>query len=402
MIIPSKRTKELRYAIRDVLIPAKKLEKKGKKIYYFNIGDPNKFDFDTPDYLKEELIRIIKEEKTGHYGDSEGEIKLRESIVERENKKNRISINTDDVIITHGISEGIEILLSSIIEPGRGDEILIGGPAYPVYVEMTKFLGGIPVTYRCIEENGWEPDIEDLRKKVSKKTKAIVVVNPNNPTGSVFGKEILKEIVKIADENGTLLIGDEIYDQLIFGKKEHHGLASLSKNTPSIIFNGFSKSYLIPGWRIGYMYFNDPSGSLNELKEAVLQRARLRLSCATPLMKACAIAYRGPQNHIKEINRKLRERAEFAYKRLNEINRISTQKPEGAFYIFPRVDIKGKWKSDKEFCLELLNETGVLFPPGSGFDETYGHGHFRSIILPPLEIMEEAFDKVDEFMKNAG
>jgi len=398
MIIPSKRSRDIEYAIRDVLVPAKRAEKKGKKIYYFNIGDPNKFDFETPEFMRKEMIRLMKKEKAGYYGDSQGDEELRETIVKRESRKNNLRLTHDDVVITQGISEGINFLLGTLIEPGRGDEILMAGPAYPIYIQLSKFFGGVPVTYRSDEENRWDPDIEDLERKISEKTKAIVVINPNNPTGAVFSKESLKRIVKIAEEKELLLVTDEIYDQLIFSGKNSPGLASLAKNVSVIGLNGFSKSYLIPGWRMGYMYFHDPQEILGELKNSILKEARLRLSPSTPVMKACRVAYTGPQDHVKETNKKLKRRADFAYKRLNEIDGISTQKPEGAFYIFPKVDLGDRWKNDKEFCLDLIKNTGVVFPYGSGFDEKYGKGHFRSVILPPIEMMEEAFNKVDEFM----
>ncbi len=398
MIKPSQRSKDIEYAIRDVIGPAKKVEKEGKKVYYFNIGDPNKFDFKTPEFMREEMIRIMKEEKAGYYGDSQGEEQLRRAISERENKKNNLELTSDDVVVTQGISEGINFLLGTLIEPGRGDEILMAGPAYPIYIQLSRFFGGVPVTYRSDEENKWSPDIEDLERKITEKTKAIVVINPNNPTGAVFSKESLKKIVKIAEEKQLLLITDEIYDQLIFSGKDSPGLASLAKNVSVIGLNGFSKSYLIPGWRMGYMYFHDPQGILGDFKNSILKEARLRLSPSTPIMKACKVAYSGSQNHVKETNRKLKRRAEFAYKRLNEIEGISAQKPEGAFYIFPKVYLGDRWKTDKEFCLDLIKEKGVVFPYGSGFDEKYGKGHFRSVILPPVEIMEEAFDKLDNFM----
>ncbi|MBD3155253.1 MAG: aminotransferase class I/II-fold pyridoxal phosphate-dependent enzyme [Candidatus Aenigmarchaeota archaeon] len=401
MLIPSQRSRDIEYAIRDVVIPAKEIEKKGKKVYYFNIGDPNKFDFDTPDFLKKEMIKIMKEGKSGYYGDSQGDEELREAIAKRENKKNKLDLRIDDIVVTQGISEGINFLLGTLIEPEKGDEILIGGPSYPIYIQLSRFFGGVPVTYRLDEENKWGSDIEDLESKITERTKAIVVINPNNPTGAVFSENSLKRIVRIAEEREIVLITDEIYDQLIFSSKDSPGLASLTKNVSVIGLNGFSKSYLVPGWRMGYMYFHDPRGILVDFKQSILKEARLRLSPSTPIMKACKVAYSGPQNHIKETNKKLKRRADFAYKRLNEIDGITTQKPEGAFYIFPKVDLGDRWKNDKEFCLDLIKNTGVVFPYGSGFDEKYGKDHFRSVILPPIEMMEEAFGKVDDFMEKS-
>jgi aspartate/methionine/tyrosine aminotransferase len=395
---PSSRSRNLQSPIRDIVITAKKVQAKGKKVYYFNIGDPNKFDFDTPEYLKEELKKVING-KSGFYSDSQGDEELIQAVVERENKKNNLNLTRDDVLITEGISEGLIFLFGALIESGRGDEILLPGPSYPPYIEWIKFLGGKPVSYRKVEENGWNPDVDDLRKKVNKKTKAIVIINPNNPTGTVDDKSTIKEMIDIAAENDLPLISDEIYDQLIFGKTEHVGVSSLAKDVSVIGLNGYSKAYLITGWRVGYMFFYDPLNKLGELKEAIFSEARQRLSACTPIMKACVVAFRGPQDHIKDMNNKLKERADFAYKRLNEIEGIKTQKPEGAFYIFPRVDLNGRWKTDKEFCLDVLENTGLVLTYGSGFDPVYGKDHFRSVILPPIDMMEEAFSKLEDFMK---
>lgn len=395
---PSLRSKNLQSPIRDIVALAKKLQAGGKRIYYFNIGDPNKFDFDTPDYLKEELIRVVKD-RAGHYSNSRGDETLIKAIVERENKKNELNVTENDVLITEGISEGLMFLFGALIEQGRGDEIILPGPAYPPYLEWIKFFGGTPVGYQNVEDNGWEPDVDDLRKKISEKTRAIVIINPNNPTGAVYDKSTLKEMIDVASENNILLISDEIYDKLIFGKTEHVGVSSLAKDVSVIGLNGFSKVYLVPGWRSGYMFFHDPEDKLTELKNAIIMEARQRLSACTPIMKACAVAFKGPQDHIQEMNKKLKKRAMFAYKRLNEIDGIRTQKPEGAFYIFPSVDLNGKWKSDKEFCLDVLNNIGLALPHGSGFDPVYGKNHFRSVILPPVDMMEEAFSKLEEFMK---
>ena len=395
---PSTRSKNLKSPIRDIVEIAKRLKTKGMKIYNFNIGDPNKFDFDTPDYLKEEMIKVV-EDKSGFYSDSRGDEALIESIVKRENKKNHINLTNGDVIATEGISEGLIFLFGVLIEEGRGDEILVPGPTYPPYLEWVKFLGGKPVAYRCIEEEGWIPDTDDLKKKINKKTTSMVIINPNNPTGAVTEKSVLEEMINIAVENNLQIISDEIYDQLIFGETKYFGVSSLAKDVPVIGVNGFSKAYLVPGWRCGYIFFHDPLKKINELKEAILQTARQRLCACTPVMKACSVAFSGPQNHIKVMNEKLKKRADFAYKRLNEIDGISTQKPEGAFYVFPKVEMRGKWKGDEEFCKDVLNNTGIVLPYGSGFGEEYGKDHFRSVILPPVEIMEEAFDKLDNFMK---
>ena len=399
MLRVSPNAKNFRSPIRDILKVAKELEAKGKEIYPFNIGDPNKFDFDTPQYLKDELIKLMKD-KAGNYSTSTGDEELIDSLVKRENEKNKTNLTKDDVVVTQGISEGLIFLFSSVLE-GKGGDILLPGPSYPPYLQWIKFFGGNAVGYKTDEENDWQPDIDDIRKKITEKTELLVVINPNNPTGAVYDKSTLKKVVDIAGENKLVLVSDEIYDQLIFGDIEHVGLSSLAKDIPLVGLNGFSKAYLMPGWRIGYIYFHNPSGELKELKAGIKSEATQRLSACTPIMRACAKAYTGSQDHIKELNKKLKERAEFAFDRFNEMNRISAVKPKGAFYIFPKVDLKGKWKNDEEFCVDVLNNTGIVFPYGSGFDPVYGKDHFRSVILPPIEMMAEAFDKMEKFMKKS-
>ncbi|MCS7135389.1 MAG: aminotransferase class I/II-fold pyridoxal phosphate-dependent enzyme [Candidatus Aenigmarchaeota archaeon] len=379
--------------IRDLMKLAKEVAKE-KKIYNFNIGDPNKFDFDTPDHLKQALIDVAKT-KSAHYSDSEGEMELIEAILAREVNKNKARIQREDILITQGISEALFFLFAASIT-SKKDEVLLPEPTYPPYINIVSFFGGKIKTYRLIEENGWEPDVEDLKKQVTKNTKFIVVINPNNPTGAVYKEKILKEIVDISAKENIPIISDEIYDEIVFGDIKHVGMASIAKDSPLITLNGFSKSYLVPGWRIGYIYFQNFKDE--NFKEVIFSLARARLSASTPLMKACSKAYLN-QNHIKEMNKKLKERAEYAYKRFNEIIGITSTKPIGAFYIFPKVEIGKTWKSDEEFCIDLLKNTGIIFPYGSGFGKKYGKNHFRSIILPPIEMMEEALQKLEDFMR---
>jgi alanine-synthesizing transaminase len=215
----------------------------------------------------------------------------------------------------------------------------------------------------------------------------------------LYSKEVLKEILDIAAEHGFMVISDEIYDDLTFDGKQH-ATASLAKDVPIITFNGFSKVYLMPGWRVGYTMFKH-QGELDEIQDAFMRIARSRLCANSVCQEACIQALRGPQGHIMEVNDKLRKRRDFSYKRLNEIEGISTARPDGAFYIFPKVEAmeKGVWKTDKEFVLDLLNEAHVLVVNGSGFCATYGVGHFRAVILPPMETLEKAFDAMEIFMK---
>lgn len=395
MFKATERTRTIEYAIRDVLAFAKKIEKQGKKIIYLNIGDPCKYDFDTPKYIKNALVKAV-EEGNNWYAPSEGLLELREAICEKEERVNGVKIQAEDVIVTQGISEGIQMLMAATVD--SGDEILVPGPTYPPYMSYVKFFGGKPISYETVEENGWQPNIDDLKRKISRRTRAIVIINPNNPTGALYDEKAVRKIIDLAGEHNLLLISDEIYDRLVF-KKGFVSAAHIAKDVPVIGMNGFSKTYLMTGWRLGYMYFYDPGEKLTELKECVAKETRIRLSASTPVQKAGAAALKGPQHHIKEMVEKLQRRRDYAVKRLNKTEGISCAKPEGAFYVFPKViGVGSRWKTDGDFARQLVEKTGVLIVHGSGFDETYGSGHFRAVILPPVETLETAFDNVEKFM----
>jgi alanine-synthesizing transaminase len=390
------RGKNIEYAIRDVICHTEQLIKDGKKIYYLNIGDPAAFDFTVPAHVKEALCKAVQGDGN-HYSPSEGILELRQAVARKEKRVNKVDITPKDVLITEGISEGIEMILAALVE--KGDEILFPGPTYPPYISYTKFFDGTPVAYETVEKEGWQPNIDDLRKKISKKTRALVITNPNNPTGAVYGKKMVKEMLDVAAENDLLVLSDEIYDQITYSQ-EFFSAAHLAKDVPVVGFNGFSKAYQMTGWRLGYMYFKGQHGELDELRTAVEKQCRIRLCANTPVQKAGAAALDGPQDHIKDVVEKLRQRRDYAWKRLNEIEGISCTKPEGAFYIFPKIHGVGKrWKTDMQFVVELLRETGVLIVNGSGFDPVYGAGHARVVFLPPIEMLEQAFNEIERFMK---
>lgn len=395
MFQATERVRTIKYAIRDVLVQAKQLERKGKKIIYLNIGDPAKFDFDTPDHVKQALTKAV-EEGANWYAPSEGLPELREAICEKEKKVNGVLIQQDDVVVTHGISEGIQMVMAAIVE--NGDEVLVPGPTYPPYISYVKFFGGKPVAYETAEENGWQPNVDDLRAKITEKTRAILVINPNNPCGALYNEKVVREIADLAGEHDLLIISDEIYDRIVYSEK-FVSTSRIAEDVPVVGLNGFSKTYVMTGWRLGYIYFHDSNGGLSELEECIKKEARVRLSANTPVQKAGVAALKGPQGHISQLVEKLRQRRDYACKRLNAIVGISCVKPEGAFYIFPKVEAVGsKWKSDAEFVYDFLEEAGVLFVHGSGFEPTYGYGHFRSVVLPPIETLEAAFNLLEQFM----
>jgi alanine-synthesizing transaminase len=392
----TERVKTIEYAIRDIIVHAKEVAKTGKKIFYLNIGDPVAFDFHTPLHVRQALCKAV-EEGANNYSPSEGLPELRQAVAEKERRINSVSISAEDVIVTSGISEGIQMVMAALID--EGDEILLPGPAYPPYISYAKFFGGKPVTYETVEENGWQPNIDDLRRKISKKTRAVAIINPNNPCGALYGETIVKQIIDLAGEHDLLVLSDEIYDQITYTEK-FVSTAHIAKDVPVVGLNGFSKVHLMTGWRLGYLYFHDQRNQLSELKQCVEKEARIRICANTPVQKAGVAALNGPQDHVKDLVKRLRQRRDYAWKRLNEIEGLSCAKPEGAFYVFPKIHAVGsKWKTDMEFTLDLLKETGVLFVHGSGFDPSYGAGHIRGVFLPPVETLEQALNKVERFMK---
>jgi len=393
----TKRTMGISYAIRDMLLPARELEKQGHEIIKLHIGDPNKFDFETPKHVRDALCAAVEKCDNG-YEESEGNVELRKALIEKERVQNDLHVGLDDVIITNGVTESIQMICAATID--AGDEALVPGPSYSSYLEFPKFFGGKAVTYRTIEEEGWQPDIDDLRRKITPRTKFIAVINPNNPTGAVYSPKMLKQIADLAGEYDLFLISDEIYDLMTF-EGEHHSPATLAKDVPVILVNGFSKVDLLPGWRLGYSVFHDQNGRLNEIKEAVQKQLRLRLSANAPCQMAVIEALNHPKDHLEGMRQKLKARGEFAYKRINEIPGLSCTMPQAAFYMFPKIE-SDHWKTDKEFVLDVLHNCHVLVVPGSGFCPEYGKDHFRMVFLPNIDILGKAFDSIESFMrKNA-
>ncbi len=396
--IITNRTKTIQYAIRDVVVTAKQLEATGKKITYLNIGDPIVYDFETPSFMIDAFCAAAQKGYNG-YSASAGIPAFREAVVEKENRINHVTINASDVVATAGISEGIQMMMAALVHPGS--EVLVPGPTYPPYIAFVRFFDGTALTYRCNEEAGWQPDIDDIRAKITDKTAAIVLINPNNPTGSVYSEKTVKAFINLAGEFGIPLISDEVYDRLIYDQASK-STASLAKDVPVIGFNGLSKVYLVPGWRIGYMYFHHPNHELDDLKEHILKQARIRICTNAPAQHAAVVALRESDNYLKDVIVRLQQRRDLVVKRLNEIQGISTSKPEGAFYIFPKIELGNRWATDEAFVMELLNKTGVLVVHGSGFDPIHGAGHFRLVFLAPPPTLNSAMDAIQQFVEKGS
>ena len=386
----SKKVMGVEYAIRDIVLAARKVEQSGMTVDYLNIGDPVQFGFQPPDNVKQALIDSINKGEN-YYSTSEGLLELREEIAKKENLKG-LSITADDVLITNGVSEGLDMVISSIVE--EGDEVLLPGPYYPPYASYVRLHGGIPVEF-SVDLNNSTPDLDDIKSKITSKTVAICLISPNNPTGVVFNENALKELVDIANEHNLYIICDEIYDQIIFDDK-FVGIGKVAGDSPVIILNGFSKVHLMSGWRIGYIAFNQ-SPQLESIREHLPKLARVRIATSLPVQHAALESLRGPQNYINDFVSEMKKHRDLVVKRLNEMPGLSCPNPKGAFYAFPKIE-DNRFGNDKEFVTKLLESKGVLTVHGSGFGEQYGTGHFRLVYLPSLEILDSAMNKIEEFV----
>ncbi len=400
------RTKKIDYAIREVVVPARKLKLQGHEVLHLNIGDPNAYDFDTPEYVKNAFIEAVKT-RHSYYADSEGVPAVREAVAERERKFKGLKISAEDVLPTSGASEAVSFLLGSLV--GKNSSLLMPGPSYPLYISLTNYFGGKTVEYKCDEKNGWNPDVDDIQSKINKDTNALLVINPNNPTGAVYDRETLKAIADIAADKNILVISDEIYDMMSFGKP-FYSIASLNENGNYVCLGGLSKVYLAPGWRVGYAVFKGSETA--KLKEACYKLARGRLSTSTPGQYALMAAVQ-QHPHLKEYMQTLKDRAKIAVKRVQEIPGLSVVEPEGTLYMFPKIENKKLAKDDRKFVMDLLHwQAGkcdtknrkCLGHPltvfGSAFGEKYGKGHFRIVFAAQPDVMNRAFDRIEAFIRH--
>lgn len=387
-IIPARRTENIKYAIRDIIAIAEEAEKAGKELLYLNIGDPNVYDHVTPNHIIEATYKAMKDNKNG-YAPSSG-IKRAIEAIEKDANAKGIS-NILDIFITTGASEAIEICLTALLN--SGDNFLMPTPGYPLYTAVQSKLELEPNPYYLDEDNGWQPDVEDIKSKINDRTKAIVLINPNNPTGSVCKKETLEQIIDLALEHNLLIISDEIYDKIYYDGKKHLSLASLNKDVSCVTFSGLSKNYVTPGFRIGWGVASGRPEIMNEFLEAVNKILRARVCANHPLQYAIPVALEGDQSHLAKMNATLQRRRDIAVDMLGAIPGISIVQPEGAFYAFPSIDVD----DDMKFVSELIRETGVIIVPGSGFGQKPGSKHFRIVLLPPEEILEKSFKLIAEF-----
>ncbi len=388
-IIPASRTENITYAVRDIVVLANQVAKTGKQMLYLNVGDPNIFDFQPPEHLLNATFDAMKKNYNG-YAPSSGIQEARDA-VEREAERKGIK-NVHDIFITTGASEAIDVCLTALVNDG--ENVLTPSPGYPLYTAIASKLSMIENPYYLSEENGWLPDIDDIKSKINKKTKAIILINPNNPTGSLYTLENLRQIIDVALEHDLVIFADEIYDKLLFDGKKHVSIASLNKDVSCVTFGGLSKNYMVPGFRIGWGIVSGIKEVVSDYIEAINKILRARLSANHPEQYAIKISLEGDHSNLFESNKKLESRRNLTMEMLNSIEGISCVKPEGAFYAFPRLH---GIESDAHFVAELIKETGVVVVPGNGFGQKPGTNHFRVVILPNEQILEKAYTAITKF-----
>lgn len=377
---------------------ALRLEEEGHKILKLNIGNPAPFGFEAPDEILVDVIRNLPSSQG--YCDSKGLYSARKAIVHYYQTKGLRDITVNDVYIGNGVSELITMAMQALLD--AGDEILIPAPDYPLWTAAATLAGGTVRHYLCDEENEWFPDIEDIKSKITPNTKAIVIINPNNPTGAVYSKEILLEIAEIARTHNLLIFADEIYDKILYDGAVHHHIAALAPDLLTVTFNGLSKSYRVAGFRQGWMVLNGPKRQAQGYIEGLDMLASMRLCATTPMQHAIQTALGGYQsiNDLVLPGGRLLEQRNKAYEMLVQIPGITCVKPKGAMYLFPKIDTEMyNIHDDMQFVFDLLKQEKVLLVQGTGFNWPKPD-HFRVVTLPYVHQLEEAIAKLARFLKH--
>jgi len=390
-ITAASRLENVRYAIRDLAVLSDELTRQGHRILPLNIGDPINFDFQTPSHLIETVYKAMKGGKNG-YAPSQGIKEALEAIGAEAARKGITSVQ--DAFVTTGVSETVDICLAALLNPG--DDILTPSPDYPLYSAVLAKLGIGLNTYWLNEDDGWQPDLMDIHQKITPRTRAIVLINPNNPTGSVCSRRMLEQIAELARRHNLVIFADEIYDKLILDDDKHISMAAVAPDVPVVTFGGLSKNYLAPGWRVGWGIVSGDAAAVKPYIEGIHRLLRSRLCANHPEQYAIKAALEGPQHHLVEVRKKLRSRRDLTVKWCNSTPRMSCVSPRGAFYAFPRLDIP---EGDNVFVKELLIQKHVLVVHGSGFGQKPGTSHIRIVFLPDEKILGKAYESIAEFIQ---
>ena len=395
----SSKLEHVAYDIRGpVLDEANRMIAKGEKILRLNTGNPAEFGFTAPDEVIRDLIMNVRNSEG--YSDSKGIFSARKAIMQYCQLKGFPNVDIDDIYIGNGVSEMIPMSMQALLDDG--DEVLVPMPDYPLWTACVSLAGGNAVHYVCDEKSNWYPDIDDIRKKINDRTKAIVIINPNNPTGALYPKEVLEQIVQVAREHQLIIFSDEIYDRLVMDGEKHISIASLAPDLFCVTFSGLSKSHMIAGFRVGWMILSGNKAMAKDYIEGLNMLSNMRLCSNVPGQSIVQTALGGHQSVEDYImpGGRIYEQREFIYKALTDIPGISAVKPKAAFYIFPKIDTK-KFNivNDEQFVLDLLREKKVLLIHGGGFNWQQPD-HFRVVYLPRIEVLKKATDSMADFLNH--
>jgi len=389
-ITAASRLANVRYAIRDLACVADEVTKQGHKVLPLNIGDPLSFDFQTPPHIIEAVHKAMRDGKNG-YAPSEGVHEALDAIRGEAARKGITTVR--DVFVTTGVSETVDVCLSALVNPG--EDFLTPSPDYPLYSAVLCKLGNRLNAYDLNEEDGWQPELADIERKITPHTRGIVIINPNNPTGSLCTQQMLEQIAELARRHNLIVFSDEIYDKLILDGTQHTAFASVAPDVPCVTFGGMSKNYLVPGWRIGWGIVSGDAAAVKNYTEGVHRLLRARLCANHPEQYAIKAALEGPQDHLVEVQRKLRSRRDLTQKWCEATPRVSCVAPRGAFYAYPRIDIP---ESDEVFVKELIRQKHVMVVHGSGFGQKPGTQHFRIVFLPDEQTLTKAYAGIAHFI----
>ena len=397
-ILKSQKLNNVCYDIRGpVLELAQRMEEEGHKIIKLNIGNVGVFGFDPPEEIQLDMIRNLS--NASAYSDSKGIFAARKAIMQYCQEKGIQGVTLDDVYTGNGVSELIVLSMNALLNDG--DEVLVPMPDYPLWTAAVSLSSGTPVHYLCDESKDWAPDLNDLRKKITPRTKAIVVINPNNPTGAIYSKEVLLEMIQIAREHGLILFADEIYDKMLYDGEKHISLASLSTDVVTITFNGLSKNYRSCGYRAGWMIVSGDKEMVRDYIEGLNMLASMRLCANVPGQYAIQTALGGYQsiNDLVGDGGRLAKQRDLAWKLITDIPGVTCVKPKSALYLFPKLDPEVyPIEDDQQFVADLLKEEKVLLVQGSGFNWSKPD-HFRVVFLPHEDVLKEAIGRLARFLE---
>lgn len=376
---------------------AKQLEDEGHKILKLNIGNPAPFGFDAPDDILKDVIHNLPTAQG--YSDANGIYSARVAVMQYYQQKGIRDVSVDDIYIGNGVSELIVMAMQGLLN--GGDEILVPAPDYPLWTAAVNLSGGKAVHYICDEQSDWFPDIDDIKAKINDRTKGIVLINPNNPTGAVYPPEFLQQVIEIARQHGLIIFSDEIYDKVLFDGVSHTSIASLADDVIMMTFGGLSKNYRIAGFRAGWMVISGPHYLAEDYIEALDMLASMRLCANVPCQHAIQTALGGYQSINEYIvpGGRLYDQMDLSWKLINEIDGLSCVRPKGAMYLFPKLDIKKfNIHNDEKFVLDFLTEKKVLLVHGRGFNYPQPD-HFRIVFLPHIEDLQQAIESLDQFLR---